>query len=263
MLATEIGRQVRRGLQVVAHLGTRYTCPLCGYRSRSHKWIGVASSVLTGRRRAGCYNCGATDRERLVFTYLAEEFRLFTSRERRILHIAPEACLSSRIRKHNFQQYVCGDKFAPGYHYPSHVINLDVLQLPFADNSFDLVICNHVLEHIQDDRAAMRELLRVLSPGGQAILQVPFAKHEPKTYEDPTVTDPKRREQLFGQHDHVRLYGSDYGERLEAAGFTLRLAHLAHRFPRYALSLDEPLFVCAKTPEQEGVSWSAASSRSS
>lgn len=257
MLATQIGRQVRRGLEVVAHLGMRYTCPLCGYRSRAHKWIGVANTVLTekhvvggGKRRAGCYNCGATDRERLVYTYLAEEFGLFTTQHRRILHIAPEASLSRQIRKHNFQRYVCGDKFAPGYHYPGDVTNLDILQLPFADDSFDLIICNHVLEHIPDDQAAMRELLRVLRPGGQAILQVPFAKDVAETYEDPTATDPRQREQLFGQHDHVRLYGSDYGERLKAAGFSLSVAHLAHRYPRYALNSDEPLFICSKAVEQ-------------
>jgi SAM-dependent methyltransferase len=203
-----------------------------------------------GKRRAGCYNCGATDRERLVYTYLTDELRLFTTRDRRILHIAPEASLSRRLRKHNFQRYVCGDKFAPGYHYPKHVVNLDILQLQFADNSFDLIICNHVLEHVQDDHAAMRELLRVLRPGGHAILQVPFAKHAAKTYEDPSVTDPQRRVQLFGQSDHVRLYGGDYGERLKAAGFVLSFAHLAERYPRYALSADEPLFVCLKADGQ-------------
>jgi SAM-dependent methyltransferase len=199
-----------------------------------------------GKRRAGCYNCGATDRERLVYTYLTEELRLFTTRDRRILHVAPEASLSRRLRKHGFQQYVCGDKFEPGYQYPNDVINLDILQLPYPDASFDIIICNHVLEHIQDDYAAMRELLRVLRPGGHAILQVPFAKHAAETYEDPSVTDPERRVQLFGQHDHVRLYGGDYGDRLKAAGFILSFAHLADRYPRYGLNSDEPLFVCMK-----------------
>ncbi|MBT8269766.1 MAG: methyltransferase domain-containing protein, partial [Bacteroidia bacterium] len=98
-------------------------------------------------------------------------------------------------------------------------IKADICDLPFDDDSYDFIICNHVLEHIPDDRKAMSELLRILKPGGRAILQIPQDMEREETYEDPSITDPKEREKHFGQYDHVRVYGRDYFDRLRSVGF--------------------------------------------
>lgn len=139
----------------------------------------------------------------------------------RVLHVAPERCLSERLRLLPDVKYTAGDKFTPGYDYPRGTMDLDITALPFGDDSFDLILCSHVLEHVPDDRTAMRELFRVLAPGGMAIVMVPIDLDRPVTDEDPTVTDPKERIRRFGQFDHVRQYGRDYTARLRTAGFTV------------------------------------------
>ena len=139
----------------------------------------------------------------------------------RILHIAPEACLREKLKALPSVEYVAGDKHETGYTYPAGTVDLDVTKLPFPDERFDLILCSHVLEHVPQDRLAMRELYRVLAPGGLGILMVPIKADLQVTQEDPSVVDPKERERLYGQFDHVRLYGSDYSQRLRDAGFTV------------------------------------------
>jgi SAM-dependent methyltransferase len=242
---------LRRRFTLWRHRGTRYRCPFCGYRARDLAPTGEDLPVLAekrvvggGRRRAACYQCGSTDRERLVLAYLRDELRLLDSgRDRRILHVAPEPNLSRRLREHGFVQYVCGDLRAPGYVHPDEVLEMDVLALPFPDGAFDLVVCNHVLEHVGADRVAMRELRRVLAAGGTAILQVPIASDAPATDEDPSIVDPRERERRFGRHDHVRLYGRDYADRLTECGFTVARVSIAGRYPEMGLDPDEELFV--------------------
>jgi SAM-dependent methyltransferase len=163
-----------------------------------------------------------------------------------ILHIAPEKHLSRELMRHQFVEYVCGDLFTEGYSYPDHVRNMNVLDLPFADGHFDLVICNHVLEHVTDDRSAMREILRVLKPGGRAVLQVPISANSAVTHEDGTLSDPGERERLFGQPDHVRIYGQDYVERLSAVGFHVDRINISRKFRRSGLDPREDLFICRK-----------------
>jgi len=103
---------------------------------------------------------------------------------------------------------------------PLAKVKMDIHAIPFEDNAIDIIFCNHVLEHVDDDRKALSEIHRVLKPGGWAILQVPFFYPLPKTtYEDKSITDPKEREKAFGQDDHVRMYGEDYGARLAESGF--------------------------------------------
>ena len=148
--------------------------------------------------------------------------------------------------KLKFQKYVCGDLFTEGYSYPQHVQNLSILNIPYDDNSFDLIICNHVLEHIQTDLLAMKELHRVLKNGGQAILQVPISKNNLKTFEDFSITDPIQREKVFGQFDHIRIYGQDYPERLQKIGFKVNRINISSEFMKYGLNKDEDIFLCKK-----------------
>ncbi len=168
----------------------------------------------------------------------------------RVLHVAPDRSLRDRLRTSPGVTYVGGDRKEPGYTYPPGTIDLDVAALPFPDDDFDLVICSHVLEHVQDDRRAMRELHRVLRPGGLAILLVPMSQRA-DTDEDPTITDPEERARRFGQRDHVRLYGRDYPDRLREAGFTVAVERPADRLPpgqvfQLGLKRDEELVLCTK-----------------
>ena len=132
-----------------------------------------------------------------------------------MLHVAPELCFMSRFDALENLEYITGD-----IESPLAKVKMDIHEIPFEDNSIDIIFCNHVLEHVDDDKKALREMHRVLKPGGWAILQVPFFYPLPKTtYEDKNIVDPKEREKAFGQDDHVRMYGEDYGARLAESGF--------------------------------------------
>ncbi|MBK7751686.1 MAG: methyltransferase domain-containing protein [Flavobacteriales bacterium] len=154
------------------------------------------------------------------------------------------------LRKAPGVTYIAGDKQAPGYSYPQDTIDLDITALDFPDDHFDLIICSHVLEHVPEDRTAMRELCRVLRPGGTAILLVPMSDR-PTTDEDPSVTDPQERFRRFGQTDHVRLYGRDYMDRLREAGFIVTVDDMAAQLPpadvfRYGLLRRDLLVIGSK-----------------
>jgi SAM-dependent methyltransferase len=143
--------------------------------------------------------------------------------------------------------YVSGDLDSP-----LAMLRMDLTSMPFGAAAFDVVLCNHVLEHVLDDRAAMKELLRVLKPGGWAILQVPIKRE--RTLEDVTVSTPEERLKVFGQRDHVRIYGRDYGERLASAGFGVTVEHYTGEFDpasvnSYGLMPDEDIYLCTKTRE--------------
>jgi SAM-dependent methyltransferase len=244
----------RKKLSLFLHRGSRFECPFCGYRSKELAPIGLdlpvwreKNMVGGGRRNGGCYGCGSSDRERLVFAYLHHHLNLFGAPGLySLLHIAPDKRLSKMLLAAGFGEYVCGDLFLHDHNYPAHVINLDVTNIPFEADRFDLVICNHVLEHVPDDGKAMSEICRVLKPGGRAILQVPLSQSLALTYEDFSITDPKAREAAFGQYDHVRIYGLDYEERLEASGLVVQKLNLFREFERYGLNPEELLFVATK-----------------
>jgi SAM-dependent methyltransferase len=242
--------RLKKFINLVLHYGTRYECPLCGYKAKDLAPIGLNLPVLkakqvvgAGRRNARCYKCNSTDRERLVYTYLKHELNIFEDKKIRILHLAPEKNLSLALRKAGFKEYLCGDLFTKGYVYPNYVQNMNVLDIPYENDYFELVICNHLLEHVPTDLEAMKEILRVLKPGGKAILQVPISKNSDTTYEEFSITEPKEREAAFGKFDHVRIYGQDYPERLTQAGFTVERINISEKFNRYGLSLDEDIFI--------------------
>jgi SAM-dependent methyltransferase len=242
---------LRHRLKLLLHRGGAYLCPFCGYSARDLAPVGLDLPALAehavvgaGAREAACLKCGSTDRERLVYLYLRDVARLFdTHADTAILHIAPEPRLSKAIRRLGPRRYVCGDLFADGYDYPADVVPLDVLDLPFGDGAFDWVLCNHVLEHVLDDRRAMGELLRVLRPGGRAILQVPVSKTLPETLEDTAIVDPQERAAVFGQPDHVRIYGQDYGRRLEECGFRVHRIDGREELRHFGVNPEETLFV--------------------
>lgn len=236
------------------HRGEHYECLFCGFRSKDLASLGIDSpaarkykTIGMGVRPGMCWKCRAKDKEKLVYLYLRDVEKIFDGHPLRLLHIAPENIIARRILPVSSIDYVCGDFFAKGYMYPPYVQNMNVLELPCRDEEFDMVICNHVMEHIEDDRKAMRELYRVLKKGGKGIIQVPMSKEIEKTLEDSTVKTEKERLEKFGQKDHLRLYGTDYKERLEECGFKVELIHFSDEIiDRYGLDKNEDLYICHK-----------------
>jgi SAM-dependent methyltransferase len=173
--------------------------------------------VGPNRANARCPNCGARDRQRYMWLYLERKTNLLVD-HLRVLHFAPERIFEEWLAPQPNLDYVSTD-----LERERATVKADITALPFADDSFDVILCSHVLEHIVDDRKAMRELYRVLRPGGWALILVPIDFSRAETFEDPTIVAPADRERLFGQADHVRVYGRDFTTRLEEAGFSLRV----------------------------------------
>lgn len=217
-------------------IGNKVECPVCGGKFR--KFLPYGYTKATGRENALCPKCLSLERHRLMWLYLNDETDFFTN-DLKVLHIAPEQCFFKRFKTLPNLDYTTGDLESP-----IADVHFDVQEIPFEDASFDVVICNHVLEHVDDDAKAMKEMYRILKPNGFAILQVPMDTDNPKTMEDPTVTDPKERERLYRQKDHVRLYGLDYADRLSNAGFKVNSIEYAKSFEptlasKYSLSMNE------------------------
>ena len=242
----------RHQLQKVAHFflkilsifyrGDRFEDPISGKKYRKMLPYGR----LEPRPNALAPDSMSLERHRLIWLYLQRETNFFKD-DLRFLHMAPEYCFLKLFKKQKNLNYVTGDLLSPWaeHHFDAH-------EIPFEDNSFDVVMANHLLEHVEDDRKVMREFHRVMRSGGWGIFQVPIDYKAQDTQEDPTVTDPRERERLYWQSDHVRLYGLDYKNRLEEAGFEVK----AIPYPvelgedmaeRYGLMKDELLYFCRKS----------------
>jgi SAM-dependent methyltransferase len=218
--------------------GARF-CPVCERSVRRFLCAGNPS-----RPDARCPLCQSLERHRLVWRFFETHTDLFEPRRKRMLHIAPEPELEARLRCLGHLDYVTAD-----LHDPRAMVRMDVSDIAERDGAYDVIYCSHVLEHVLDDRRAMRELCRVLKPGGWSVLNVPITAE--RTVEDPSITDPAERERLFGQADHVRRYGSDYIDRLRAAGFEVRAFRPeevlgAEDMRRLAVPCREQVFFCTR-----------------
>ena len=185
------------------------------------------------------------ERHRLLWLYLNNETNFF-SKTLKVLHIAPEQCFYNLFKNLKNINYTTFD-----LNSPLADIKGDICNLPFKENSFDFILCNHVLEHINDDKKAMKELYRVLNKNGTAILQVPINQKSRKTFEDSSIVDKKERIEKFGQYDHIRLYGLDYFKKLESFGFKVDPLKYSKKFTeseiiKYGLIKDEIIPVCKK-----------------
>ncbi len=216
--------------------GNAVSCPLCGASYRHFLPYGY----VTSRPNALCPNCLSLERHRLLWLYLTRETDLLTTTPR-TLHIAPEVCIMRHLKPHfhaHPAQYITADLESP-----LADMHFDVQQIPLADNSVDVVICNHIMEHVADDRKAMRELHRILKCGGWGIILSPVEFDYEQTYEDDSITDPAERTRIFGQYDHRRIYGADYADRLRSCGFEVADIDYAATFTEeerahYALPAD-------------------------
>ena len=185
------------------------------------------------------------ERHRLLWLYLKNETDFFTS-NKKVLHFAPEQAFYKRFRQLKNLDYTTTDLLSP-----LADVKADICDLPFKDNTYDVILCNHVLEHIPDDTKAMQELYRVLKPNGMAILQIPQDLNRAKTFEDNTITDKKERAEIFGQYDHVRIYGRDYFDKLRSIGFKVEEVDYTANFSeaeidKYRLAKGEIIPVCYK-----------------
>ncbi len=236
-------------------LGNNYECVFCKksfrkfYSMKPNFPVMIEKKVIGGRTSNSiCPFCESLDRTRHVYLYLKNETKIF-HKNLKILHVAPEAQLRKVLLSNPQINYQSID-------LESHkaMNQMDLTNLKFENDEFDVIICNHVLEHIPNDRKAISELFRVLKKDGFAILQVPISFSTEKTIEDATANTPELREKKFGQNDHVRIYGRDYLDRLHNAGFSIKLysfaeEHELSEVEKYSLIVDEKIFICSKGKE--------------
>jgi predicted SAM-dependent methyltransferase len=232
--------------------GTSHHCPICDSQLRGFLSLHRPSF-------SWCPVCRSLQRHRL--NWLLFERQIIPQHTvRQLLHLAPEPGLVTRFRQLAQRLYVSADLFDPHAQ-----VRLNLEQIAFAPEAFDLIYCSHMLEHIPDDRAAMRELLRTLAPGGVAVILVPILGE--RTFEDPSITDPRERERAYGQFDHVRMYGMDIIERLRSVGFAVRVLTIGQiaapdEIVRCGLTDEGPILICTRADQRCSVSSSSAASSS-
>jgi len=251
-LISFITRKVpRKYLQYISHIvlriwavflrGNQVECPIDG---KTYKRF-LPYGRIHPRSNALCPSSLSLERHRLMWLYLKERTNFFGSKLN-LLHIAPELCFIDRFEGMDNIDYVTVDMESP-----LAKVKADIMALPFDDETFDVVFCNHVMEHVEDDIKAMKELLRVMKVGAWAIIQSPVYMNLAQTIEDPGADTPAKREQLYDQKDHMRKYGRDYSQRLATAGFKVTEDHFAQQLPqeqikRYALPREEIIYFCEK-----------------
>lgn len=222
--------------------GNKYTDPIDGKSYRKflpYGYENLRENVLSPGTLS-------LERHRLLWLYLQTETDFFSAKLK-VLHFAPEQAFYKRFRKMGNLEYTTTD-----LHSPIADVKADICDLPFSNDGFDFIICNHVLEHIPDDTKAMQELYRILKPGGTAILQVPYDADRKTTFEDNSITDPNERAKIFGQYDHVRVYGMDYFDKLKSIGFEVEAVDYTRglsdsKIEKYRLPKGELIPVCKKS----------------
>jgi SAM-dependent methyltransferase len=244
--------------------GDKFTDPIDGKSFKSMLPYGYE----TQRNNVLSPSTLSLERHRLLWLYLNEQTDFFTSEldsdaavtntkiiklrdaetnsALKVLHFAPEQAFYKLFRQQKNLDYTTTDLFSP-----LADVKADICNLPFEDNQYDVILCNHVLEHIPDDTKAMKELYRVLKPGGMAILQIPQDLNRDVTFADDSITDQKERAKIFGQYDHVRIYGRDYFDKLRSIGFTVIEEDYTRKIEpelveKYCLAKGEIIPVCFK-----------------
>lgn len=222
-------------------LGTRYICPCCGWHIRDFT---KGNGLLKTRPLSYCPRCNSKSRHRRIWLFLQEKTNLFKD-QLSLFEVSPKYSFSRKFTQLPNLSYYGGDL----YHRSHIMFKLDLVSTPIKTDSFDAVLCIHVLEEIIPDQKALSEIFRILKPGGWAVISVP-TRMDQLTYEDPSITSPKGRKRAFGEPDHVRIYGYDLKDRLEASGFIVQV-DLAEDVPmqtrkKYGLRGDENIFYCSK-----------------
>ena len=200
-----------RAVQAIPYYGTGRYCPICEQSSSRFRQVGREH-----REEAQCPHCLSAERHRFSLLYLLRKTNLFDGASKSVLHVSPARCLEPILRDSLGDRYLTADLFNP-----SAMVKMDITDIHYPNQSFDVILCSHVLEHVDNDINAMKEFYRVLKDDGWAILLVPITSD--RTFEDPSITDPAKRLELFGEVDHVRRYGPDYIDRLRSVGFKVEM----------------------------------------
>ncbi len=229
----------------LALAGTNVQCPCC-----NKSFVTFLPAGLKKRANAKCAHCHSLERHRITWLYLLQQTDFF-KKPIKVLNIAPEAFYYKKFSTLPNVIYFPVDKYPEDFGYGLNTIRMDVSELCFEDNTFDVIICNHVLEHVENDRQAIYEMHRVLKPGGYAILNSPVDKKRATTFEDPSITDPQERAKMFGQKDHVRVYGRDYINRLIGGGFKPEVVDYVKTFTaeqrfKYGIKAGDDIYLCRK-----------------
>ena len=227
----------------VLYRGDKVECPVC--EKSFSKFLSYGSNVAH-RENVLCPYDLTLERHRLMWLYLTRKTDFFSAESLKVLHIAPEQCFLPNFKKQNNLDYTTADLVSP-----IADIHFDLHDIPLEDNQYDVVFCNHVMEHVDDPISCMSELNRVMKPGGWAIMQVPQDMSRTETYEDKSITSPDEREKHFWQKDHVRLFGKDYPSYLEKAGFKVDEFDLNTEFDatevvKFRLMQKEILYIARK-----------------
>jgi SAM-dependent methyltransferase len=235
--------EIAMACRALLFIGNKFVCPCCGWSLRAFTHGGLSVRV---RPAGSCPRCNSKARHRRDWLYLKENTNLFVDPVR-LLHVSPKYALSRRLANRANIQFV-GVDIVEGPHITHQV---DITEIPFEAESFDAIICIHVLEHIENDRKAIAELSRALKPGGWALLTVPIDL-ESETYENPQIVSPEERKKHFGEEQHVRIYGFDFTKRLKSCGFDVLLERgdnlPVETMEKYGLLDDENIFYCTKPP---------------
>jgi SAM-dependent methyltransferase len=242
-------RHYKKHLEIKLYAGNKVVCPICKSEFKHFAPFG-----LVKRGNARCLNCHSLERHRLLWKYISEKTNLFENHVKpRILHFAPEKIFYDIFSQHQNIEYIPCDLFPKLFRYKgkTKIEKVDITNIPFEEHSFDVILCNHVLEHIPDDRLAMTELYRVMKKGGWGIFQVPIDYNREVTYEDFSIVTRKEREKAFGLDDHVRCYGKDYKDRLKSVGFNVTEDGYINSFSsddqyKFGLMDSELIYFCQK-----------------
>lgn len=237
----DISRNIYHRINLIKYRGNKYYCPVC-----EKSFNQFLSGPDESRKNSKCPGCGSLERQRLLWLYLKDKIQI-EKQNVSLLNIAPDYAIQSRLKRLKNINYLSIDLDSD-----LAMEKQDLTRLSFTDNSFDAILCYHVLEHVEDDKKAMKELFRVLKPAGWAIIQTPIEKNREKTFEDFSITSPEERKKVFGQSDHVRIYGLDYIDRLKNAGFVVKVDNYINQLDddeinKYLLDRDEDLYFCTKT----------------
>lgn len=230
-------------------------CPFCKFEAESFLDGGLDFEVFRKyrvvgagfRKNRGCFRCSSNDRDRHLYLYLLLLTDIFSDSRKKVLHIGPELSIMNKMREASNIEY-----YAIDLNGRAGVDKMNICDMNFADNHFDWIICSHILEHIDEDILAMKEMLRVLKSNGQLVVTVPYSSSFKKSLEDRNVIHPEERAEKFGQKDHARIYSEeDIVARLEKVGFSVEQLNLSDFFgerfsKKFGLIREEKLFICSK-----------------
>ena len=254
-----LGKRIRGFYQKVSSVfykGSKYYCPFCKnsfrkLRSSGHDIPFLKDIQVIGsghRKNSLCPRCFSVDRERLVYLFFKIKHKEVFTKKLKLLHISPEASLKSLFNSLPNINYTIGRNYRDNYYYRNERIQMNLFNMHYPDNEFDIIVCNHVLEHVKDDELAMSELNRILKPGGFAILQVPYSNSISETIDDEFLILPEHKEKYFPKFEKVRIYAKDYPEKLKKANFQVYRFNPSNEkteidISKYAINPEEDLFV--------------------